>query len=390
MPAIKLRYRKGRHRQKGIVVIFVLVLLAVYVSSVLSMLDMEANAMKDGTDIQSTNQARFLAESALQEGKYYAKLIDSNFSGTSAEQTVTLNGKTYGSYDYKIQYFGEVFTITGTGYIPNRTSPRVKVSLATQFTYDYTGVGIALFGSSGTTLSVTGNAQFIVQGGKILVNSTASNAVNVQKATSLSVPELDLKGGVSGPFSGTTVSIPSSTVIKDPFSGLPMPDSSTLPVQSASALSITGGTTILYPGVYTGGISVSGNANVQMMPGVYYIDGGGISLQGTGTISGDEVLIYNSPKVAGDQINIGGTGTLRLTAPLTGTYTGLTLLQPTASTNPLTVSGTGNIVVDGAIYAKSAAVTLGGNASGNSLGAMYVVNSIGISGSAKVTVNTQW
>jgi hypothetical protein len=62
-------------------------------------------------------------------------------------------------------------------------------------------------------------------------------------------------------------------------------------------------------------------------------------------------LFYNAPKVSSDQINVNGSGSLKLSPMTTGTWVGMTIFQARGSTNTLFVSGIGSVNVTGASYA---------------------------------------
>ena len=57
----------------------------------------------------------------------------------------------------------------------------------------------------------------------------------------------------------------------------------------------------------SGGIHVSGTASVTLLPGVYYLQGGGLWVLGRAKLSGTGVTIYNAPKTAADQVLIATT-----------------------------------------------------------------------------------
>lgn len=63
---------------------------------------------------------------------------------------------------------------------------------------------------------------------------------------------------------------------------------------SPSTLTITS-TATLCPGTYYGGVKINTGGSVTMMPGVYYIAGGGFAATGSGSVNGTAgVMIYNS------------------------------------------------------------------------------------------------
>src|SRR5439155_23844770 len=98
----------------------------------------------------------------------------------------------------------------------------------------------------------------------------------------------------------------------------------------------------LHPGVYTGGSSVSGPANLTLKPGIYYMDGGGFSFSGQGSLTATGVMIYNAPGNGNSGgISVSGQGSMIISAPTSGIYQGVTFFQDRTSTVPGNVQGTG-------------------------------------------------
>ena len=98
---------------------------------------------------------------------------------------------------------------------------------------------------------------------------------------------------------------------------------------TASNPVVKNGITTYSPGIYSGGINVSGNANFS--PGVYWITGGNMFISG-GTVTGSGVLFYNSS--GSGLFNFSKSASITLSAPTSGTYTGL-LLKQTSSTDSI-------------------------------------------------------
>jgi hypothetical protein len=172
---------------------------------------------------------------------------------------------------------------------------------------------------------------------------------------------------------------------------LPVPDSTTATLQSKSQLVVNSLLpTTLQPGLYQGGIHITGASIVTMAPGVYIMDGGGFIVDGAATVVGLGVMIHNtSISYAAGPITISGTGKAVLTAPLSGTYQGINFFQDRAQTTPLSLTGFGLAAITGTVYAASAPVSLtGGVGVGlNVLGGAYVVNSMTVQGVGAINVD---
>jgi hypothetical protein len=173
------------------------------------------------------------------------------------------------------------------------------------------------------------------------------------------------------------------------LTGVPAPSPGSLTLQSGSKYKITsGGDYTLQPGVYNGGISISSqtSGSVTLMPGIYYMQGGGFSVSGGMNVTGSGVMIYNAPSGSNDQVTLSGTGTLTLSPPTSGSYKGITIFQSRTSTAAIAITGNGSLNVSGTIYAPGAEVDLTGNGSTDVMGAQFIANNMKVGGNGSVNV----
>jgi hypothetical protein len=245
-------------------------------------------------------------------------------------------------------------------------------------------------------LDATGNGTVTVKSGPIIVDSNASNAGVAVGNGGISAPEVNITGqnpGYVTTGSGQIVTSPTANNVNtgqiptpDPLAYLPAPEPSALPVQSTTGMSISKNTT-LQPGVYTGGISISGGT-ITLQPGIYYMDHGGFSVS-NGNVSGTGVMIYNdpTPNSSGQKIDFSSLATLNLSAPTGGTYQGMLIFQSRdAGPVPVNVSGSSKSQMIGAVYAPSAPVQLSGNGT-VTLGSEFICDTLHVSGSGSLTVS---
>ena len=242
------------------------------------------------------------------------------------------------------------------------------------------------------SLNSGGNGTISVSGAPIQVNSTNSEAAIANGGGIISAPEIDIAGapGISTPGGGTITGIvvPNAPQIPDPFRLLPPPDPSTMTIQSSNKLQHSGASTItLQPGVYRGGISITGKGNIILSPGIYYMDGGGFNWGGQGSLTGNGVMIYNAPTSISDKINLTGQGTCTLSPPTTGPYQGFTLFQDRASTVPINVAGQGAMTLTGTLYAAGATLNITGNGTTDLIGAQYISRSLVTGGNGSFRVD---
>jgi hypothetical protein len=261
--------------------------------------------------------------------------------------------------------------------------------LASQGSLSQSVASIVIMNPTATgALNVSGNGTINVPG-IIIVDSSSTTALTVGDNTAVTGSSIQVVGGVkvSGNAHLSPQPMTLKTAVADPLASLPVPSGGT----SYAAVNLAGNSTLtICPGVYPA-ISVSGNASLTLNPGIYVIAGGGFSVSGKATVSGNGVLICNAgsnyPSAGGTfgSITFGGNANVNLSAPANGAYAGVLIFQTRDNTRPLTLgsnavqqlNGTGH---GGIIYAPSAALGLGGNAGSADLA--LVVGSLSLSGNA--------
>lgn len=149
-------------------------------------------------------------------------------------------------------------------------------------------------------------------------------------------------------------------IVLDPLASVSPPSLTAYTVRhgtsaAPSALTISSGVASLQPGVYYGGIAISGTAKVTLAAGVYIMAGGGLSVTNSAWLTGSGVMIYNTRASASGSytaVNLATTGTITLSAPGAGTYAGLLIFQDrAATTNVILRPGNGISGLSGTVYA---------------------------------------
>jgi hypothetical protein len=285
----------------------------------------------------------------------------------------------------------------------------------------YRGCPSVLFSGSNTVLfdgSVQVNSACTAANGGALATNGNSATVQVNNSA-----VINLVGGYSpGALTISPTPRTGQPALRDPLDWLPSIPWSTWATQSppsnppahyANQTTLSGGSTVLEPGVYVGGITMKNSAVLYMRPGIYVMtdatngDGGfqigsqnkvysipaGLSSTTDAswatdcTSSNCGVLIFvtgqTSSGMSGamkDNISVGAGATMKLrpylhTADRTNTndqrYDNLLFWQdknpvPTSSyaQPPISLSGGGQINLTGTLYAPSASVQMGGNSGG--------------------------
>jgi Flp pilus assembly protein TadG len=231
-------------------------------------------------------------------------------------------------------------------------------------------------------VSVTVNAT-------VKVDSSSPSALSLGGTSQLTAPTINLVGGYSkAPLANLNGTVNEGLGVKaDPLASLTPPDPTSLPVQCSGPLNINGisGRT-LNPGLYKGGISISDFASVTLLPGIYYMQGGGFSVTGAASVTGNGVLIYNAPQSSGDIVNIFTLGAVNLSGPTTGTYRGITLFQDRNSNNAVGIWGFPNTDITGTLYVAGGPLAIVNTGSGAVVGSQYICGTLSINGTGSFSV----
>lgn len=193
---------------------------------------------------------------------------------------------------------------------------------------------IALDPTASAALSLAGTSSATLTNCAAMVNSSAPDALQVQGGGCLSGNAITVVGGVSGADScAPTRPTTGATPISDPYASVAPPSFSL----SCDHTNFTADPNTPVPplegGVYCGGMSISGPANLK--PGIYVLQGGGLTCSAQCNMTGTGVTIYNtcsSGYCAGGStgyggINISGQATLTLSAPQSGPLAGMLFFQ---------------------------------------------------------------
>ena len=263
----------------------------------------------------------------------------------------------------------------GTMSVSSRAVARVLVTSSP--------VIIAL--NSSVSGALTFNGGFInASGSTIQVDSSNSSAVLSSSGSGkITAQKVDIVGNYSIPgwasvstFFSTTPAT-SQPSVADPLASLPVPSTSGMTNQSAPPAY---GTFTINPGLFNGGLHLTGGATVTMNPGIYYMKSGSFIVDNGVTVTGAGVMIYVDN--GGGQISFQGGGRVTLTPPLTGTYAGIAMYQDRTPTQPISIANGSQISITGTIYAAKAQFQMAGGATNNQFGSQIVVDTLNLTNNA--------
>jgi len=217
----------------------------------------------------------------------------------------------------------------------------------------------ALDPSASGALTVKGTATISATNCPVYVDSNSGSALVKTGSGSIN-GTVDIVGNYSQVGSGSISPAPSTgkSLVADPLAALPTPTFSGCDFTNYS----TSSDATLSPGVYCGGVSITGSGTITMNPGIYIMNGGGFSSGGSANITGSHIMIYNTATASQTigAVSITGSGTLTLSAPNTGTYEGILIFQDRSQSVGGTVTGSNTSVVTGTLYFPDANLTYTG------------------------------
>ncbi len=267
------------------------------------------------------------------------------------------------------RFFSQIFTTTPVVNNARSVSNYTTASNACVLTLDPIANNYANFSGNGTTT---------LNGCSVMANSLSSSAVNIQGSSLLTTNCVMTAGGVSnnGGLTETGCAAPMVNLppVADPFAGV------TEPVDTGNCKNGNGNT--IQPGRYCNGLTL--NNTVNMNSGTYIISGGTLKINANANISGNGITIYLSNNAS---IDINGNATVNLSAPTSGSLSGILIFGSRTNTSLNKINGTAVSSMTGNIYAAGQEVDWLGNFSGTN-GCMHIVSkTVQWTGNATVGVN---
>lgn len=348
----------------------------------------------------------------VQNGCMYAK---ANGFTNAGNQTVTMTSSALGSAPDPT-VFSILYRVTTT---VTETNPQLFSALgghpygqvATQSTAQVVqpplpGCIYALNQTAASAISVSGsNSSISTPNCGIDINSSSSTALVVSGNASVTAAFEKIVGGfqLQGQSTVSPTPLTGASHFPDPLGNLPAP--SITPSCTGNNYSMSNGppnapAVILNPGTYCGGINIGGAANVTFNPGVYVLYGGGMTLNSSNmVVAGSGVTFFNTDGhgVAGlptsnfAPITISGQPNVTLSAPTTGTYSGVLFYKDrtvSSANNTDTINGQTQPKLTGTIYLPGDKLLLTGGVSTGQNQPSIIADTIQVNGGALVVSTT--
>jgi Flp pilus assembly protein TadG len=345
------------------------------------------------TEGQSEMNATATAQEVAAANNLNSNTLQIEYLDSNGNQTDIANDVAYVQVSDQEQRTALLGGFIGVGWDTVTTKSRAAIGSANPV------CGICILSSGANhALSVTGNSSISVQAGSIRVNSNSSSALYLNGNAVVNAPDIELTGNYSSTGGVTFSTSPQTGVppIRNPLAGLPAPSISG-PTYTASGPS--SGQTTMQPGIYTAAYTV--NQTISMAPGIYVFEDG-LNVGSSAVLTGNGVTLYftcsgysqtdTQPCNSGSVMNsltTSGSGSYNLTAPSSGNYQGVVLMQDPGNTASINMGGNSTDTVNGTIYAPSATLNVSGTASdgATTYNSIIVANSMSVSGNGTLNLD---
>jgi hypothetical protein len=301
--------------------------------SLMALVGVGGPAIDYGMSIQKKSDLQTLADGAAlagASGYALAKSTEAQIVATAtafAKQKETVDGqvavdvKTSNAETVEVSlarettpFFGKIF---GQSDFTLTASAAAKVVDASKICV------LALDTSKSGALSLTGDAVLQANNCGAYSNSISFTGLSSYKNSALNASLICSAGGVGGGTSNfNPAPVQDCPATPDPLAGRPPPPTAGC---DYAGWEISSETKILSPGVYCGGLLVSGSSHVTFHSGVYVMKDGPLEVVKTSTITGENVGFY----LTGDDavFLFAGGSTVDLTAPTDGPLAGLLFFE---------------------------------------------------------------
>ena len=242
----------------------------------------------------------------------------------------------------------------------------------------------ALNPSVGGAVTVSGGAQVTLDCG-MFVNSSSSSALSQSGSSCLNATEAKVAGG----YSGTCVSpTPSTGVpqIEDPLSWVEGPSYSACDVNNKVKVN-AGETKTLSPGVYCGGIEAQSGGTLHFSPGLYILNGGGLTFSSSATVTGTDVNFYLTEfNGQSGTISIAAGATVDLSAGSWGGLDGILFYHDRNSPSGLShsIAGGATMNLDGILYFPNQNIKFAGGSSLDATSSIIIADTVTFTGNTEI------
>jgi hypothetical protein len=244
--------------------------------------------------------------------------------------------------------------------------------------------------NSGPGIIIGGSTHVDLGCGAIANSTDGDNAVDVLGGAHTFIADpVAAVGGIDGTINGSPNLTPYTMEMDDPYEDLDTDVPSGMSCTNFRSHTVTGGAGTdaspinLTPGCYS--TFNPGNNTYNLRPGTYYLNNVDLSLSGLTKLRGTGVTIILTGSRPGS-LTMNGSSSMDLTAPTSGPFANLVLVQsPHATTgNNNTINGDNGTALDGAIYFPNGDLTFSGSTADATQCALIIGWTLTFTGNANI------
>ncbi|MEA2874251.1 MAG: hypothetical protein QOH67_4227 [Hyphomicrobiales bacterium] len=266
---------------------------------------------------------------------------------------------------------GTVITTSATGAVSTtfmkvlgRSSMDVAAHATAVNASDGLGCVLSLNPSASGAATAQGSTTVKLDGCSLYDNSGNDTALTVGGSASVQADFVGVVGGIGSSTGITAINGVRTRIspVADPYADVVVPSYSGCDQRNYTAKN----TVTINPSVYCGGIGVNANAVLTLNPGLYVLDGGGLTVNGGATVNGSGVTLVFTSSTGRDwaSVTINGNANVNLTPMTYGPTRGIVVFadRNTPQGTSFKFNGGSNQYFAGAIYAPTGAISFAGGA----------------------------
>ncbi|MGB9367005.1 MAG: TadE/TadG family type IV pilus assembly protein [Xanthobacteraceae bacterium] len=254
---------------------------------------------------------------------------------------------------------------------------------------DGLGCVLALNPSASGAATAQGSTTVRLNGCSLYDNSKSDTALTVGGSATVQADFVGVAGGVAS-TSGITATNGIRTHISpvaDPYADVPAPTYSGCNQNNFTAKN----TVTINPGVYCGGIGTNANAVLTLSPGLYILDGGGLTVNGGATVNGNGVTLFFTSSGGSNwaTVTINGNANVNLTPMSYGPTRGIVVFadRNTPAGTSFKFNGGATQYFAGAVYVPSAAVNFSGGANATTTCTQVIGDTVTFTGNSNLAID---
>ncbi len=249
---------------------------------------------------------------------------------------------------------------------------------------------LSLDRSASGAITGQGSTSVALSGCSLYDNSGSATALTVGGSASISALSIGVVGGISAGSSNITTTMGIRTgvgPVLDPYADVSFPN-----FFGCNQTNFTTNRTITVdPGVYCGGIKLNGGANVTLNPGIYYLDGGSLSVNGGATLTGTGVTLVFTAKTNNTfaTATINGNAVINLTPPKSGPTAGIVMFgdRNIPVGTAFKFNGGATQYLGGAVYVPTGAISFSGGAGTSTDCTQVIGDTVTFTGNSSLVLN---